>query len=294
MKSIYPPTSPGQDEDRGLAVLLPEVREPAVLHVQGRGGAGEAHPQDPLPRVQHPVRRGPDDRRGKGVGALSAPGPSRPLEALSCPRRISRPDGRHRGHGAGPHRALRRGPGRRDHHPEGGHEGGGPDRDGDREVRRDPGRLPRDRGYGHRREGPVPELQGAEGLRPEQPRADHRREGHQNINGRDHLQGIRKPEAHQLRVPSWSSGGRSMDKEERLKTILDVLDQLAEDTSVPRNIRRGATEAKNRLVKKEDALDLRVQSAIVIMDDLANDPNLPLHGRTQIWNIISALETVKP
>ena len=84
-----------------------------------------------------------------------------------------------------------------------------------------------------------------------------------------------------------------MDIDGKLKQVMDVLDQLAEDTSVPRNIRRGATDAKARLVKKEDALDLRVQSAIMIMDDLANDPNLPLHGRTQIWNIISQLETVK-
>jgi uncharacterized protein (UPF0147 family) len=29
------------------------------------------------------------------------------------------------------------------------------------------------------------------------------------------------------------------------------------------------------------------------MDDLANDPNIPLHGRTLIWNVISQLETVK-
>ena len=85
-----------------------------------------------------------------------------------------------------------------------------------------------------------------------------------------------------------------MDLEGRIKSIIEVLDQLSEDTSVPRNIRRGASDAKTRLLKKEDALDLRVQSAIMIMDDLANDPNLPLHGRTQIWNIISALETVKP
>ena len=31
-----------------------------------------------------------------------------------------------------------------------------------------------------------------------------------------------------------------MDSEVKLKQIVDVLDQLAEDTSVPRNIRRGA------------------------------------------------------
>ena len=84
-----------------------------------------------------------------------------------------------------------------------------------------------------------------------------------------------------------------MDVETRLKQIMEVLDQLADDTSVPRNIRRGATEAKERLQQKSEALDIRSASAIMILDELANDPNIPLHGRTLIWNIISQLETVK-
>jgi len=84
-----------------------------------------------------------------------------------------------------------------------------------------------------------------------------------------------------------------MDTTDKLKQIMDVLDQISEDTSVPRNIRRGASDAKARLTKKDEALDLRVTSAIMIMDDLANDPNIPLHGRTLIWNIISQLETVR-
>src|SRR6266581_302717 len=79
----------------------------------------------------------------------------------------------------------------------------------------------------------------------------------------------------------------------KFEVIQDVFDQIAEDTSVPRNIRRGASEAKARLAKKNEALDLRVTSAIMIMDDLANDPNIPLHGRTLIWNVISQLETVR-
>ena len=83
-----------------------------------------------------------------------------------------------------------------------------------------------------------------------------------------------------------------MSSEDRVKQIVAVLDQLAEDTTVPRNIRRGATDAKAYLMKSE-ALDVRVASAIMILDDLANDPNIPLHGRTQIWNLISQLETVK-
>ena len=79
----------------------------------------------------------------------------------------------------------------------------------------------------------------------------------------------------------------------KLKQILDVLDQLAEDTSVPRNIRRGATDAKGRLLQTDEAMDVKAASATSILDELANDPNIPLHGRTLIWNIISQLETVK-
>ncbi len=79
----------------------------------------------------------------------------------------------------------------------------------------------------------------------------------------------------------------------RLKQVMDVLDQLAEDTSVPRNIRRGATDAKERLLQQNEAMDVKAASAIFILDELANDPNIPLHGRTLIWNIISQLETIK-
>ncbi len=85
-----------------------------------------------------------------------------------------------------------------------------------------------------------------------------------------------------------------MDINAKLTQVIDVLDQLSGDTSVPRNIRRGAADAKTRLLKTNEPLDVRVAGAISIMDDLANDPNIPLHGRTLIWNIISQLETVKP
>jgi len=84
-----------------------------------------------------------------------------------------------------------------------------------------------------------------------------------------------------------------MDTETKIKQISIILDQLAEDTSVPRNIRRGAVNAKELLLKSKDELDVRIASAIFILDELANDPNIPLHGRTLIWNIISQLETIK-
>ena len=84
-----------------------------------------------------------------------------------------------------------------------------------------------------------------------------------------------------------------MDGEEKLKQISKILDQLAEDTSVPRNIRRGAKESQELLLKSSEALDIRTFTVISKLDELANDPNIPLHGRTLIWNIISELESIK-
>jgi len=78
----------------------------------------------------------------------------------------------------------------------------------------------------------------------------------------------------------------------KVRQITEVLDQLAEDTSVPRNIRRGAKQAKDLLLGQKEALDVRAASATFILDELANDPNIPLHGRTLIWNVMSQLETV--
>lgn len=82
------------------------------------------------------------------------------------------------------------------------------------------------------------------------------------------------------------------DAKTKLKQIIDVLDQLSDDSSVPRNIRRGATEAKARLNQDGEAMDVRVAGAIGKLDDLANDPNIPMHGRTVIYRIISELENL--
>ena len=69
--------------------------------------------------------------------------------------------------------------------------------------------------------------------------------------------------------------------------------RVADDTSVPRNIRRAAAEARNALLKKEGDAMVKMSSAILILDEISNDPNMPVHTRTAIWNAISVLETIK-
>ncbi|MCI4354103.1 MAG: UPF0147 family protein [Thermoplasmata archaeon] len=78
---------------------------------------------------------------------------------------------------------------------------------------------------------------------------------------------------------------------ERLQRIVETLVQLSDDSSVPRNVRRGALSAKEELTKLKSPMDVRIASAVYVLDDLANDPNIPTHGRTAIWTIVSSLES---
>ena len=84
-----------------------------------------------------------------------------------------------------------------------------------------------------------------------------------------------------------------MDPEKALNQISSFLSEIAEDNTIPRNIRRGAQEAATQwLLNRSKPVDVRIFSAIKIMDDLADDPNIPMHARTMIYNIITQLETV--
>jgi len=75
-------------------------------------------------------------------------------------------------------------------------------------------------------------------------------------------------------------------------SIIDFLDQLLADTSVPRNVRAAISRAKDKLSANEPASS-RAGGAIYALDEVSNDINLPMHARTMIWNILSELEGMK-
>ncbi len=80
--------------------------------------------------------------------------------------------------------------------------------------------------------------------------------------------------------------------DDKVKQIVEVLNQVVKDTSVPRNIRRGAEEARDLLLKEDVDIKNRASSALYILEEISNDRNLPLHARTVIWNVASELETL--
>lgn len=80
--------------------------------------------------------------------------------------------------------------------------------------------------------------------------------------------------------------------EEEIAEIIGMIDNLLQDFSVPRNVRKALEEAKNRLVGNEE-LGVRISAAVYAIEKVSEDVNLPAHARTQLWAVLSALEGVK-
>ncbi|WFN35367.1 UPF0147 family protein [Methanogenium sp. S4BF] len=82
------------------------------------------------------------------------------------------------------------------------------------------------------------------------------------------------------------------DPEVTIKNCVMMLQQMMEDNTIPRNIRRVADDTRKVLINDSQQLGLRAATAISIIDEISNDPNMPVHARTRIWELVSQLETI--
>jgi hypothetical protein len=80
--------------------------------------------------------------------------------------------------------------------------------------------------------------------------------------------------------------------DETIQICIQMLQNISEDSTIPRNIRRAADSTKSILLNKSQSIGLRAATAISMIDEVSNDPNMPVHARTRIWELVSQLETV--
>ncbi len=80
--------------------------------------------------------------------------------------------------------------------------------------------------------------------------------------------------------------------EQKVKAIIEMIDSVLEDTSVPKNIRKALSDAKGRLNGSEEVI-VKVSAAIYLIEPVSEDVKMPALARCQIWAIISALESIK-
>ena len=75
-----------------------------------------------------------------------------------------------------------------------------------------------------------------------------------------------------------------------LDNILIQLEELKNDRRVPKNVRSSVEKTQEELQKNDENMDVKLNTAISILDEVSNDTNIQPFTRTQIWNLVSMLE----
>ena len=78
-----------------------------------------------------------------------------------------------------------------------------------------------------------------------------------------------------------------------LEGVIKMLDEILEERGVPKNIKRAIQESKNYLINGEMQPEVKISAAIHCLDEITNDPNMPIYVRTKVWNIMSILEQIR-
>ena len=83
-----------------------------------------------------------------------------------------------------------------------------------------------------------------------------------------------------------------MSSEELTSETIEQLQELEEDTNIPKNIKTKIKSITN-ILKGDTELSIKVNKALNELDEISNDPNLEAYTRTQIWHVVSNLESKK-
>ena len=79
----------------------------------------------------------------------------------------------------------------------------------------------------------------------------------------------------------------------KLSQAKQILNMIADDNTTPRNIRRTAKTASDMLEDEKLSIAARAANAISLLEEISQDPNMPMYSRTRIWNAISVLEGIR-
>ena len=79
----------------------------------------------------------------------------------------------------------------------------------------------------------------------------------------------------------------------KLGQAKQILNMIADDNTTPRNIRRTAKNAADMLDDESLSIAARAANSIAVLEEISQDPNMPMYSRTRIWNAISVLEGIR-
>ncbi len=89
------------------------------------------------------------------------------------------------------------------------------------------------------------------------------------------------------------SAKKKKENLEKLERAIATLQQIADSTITPRNIRKMVKDAITMLQDEETSIAVRAANAISLLDEVSQDPNMPSFSRVTIWSAVSILESIR-
>jgi uncharacterized protein (UPF0147 family) len=77
-----------------------------------------------------------------------------------------------------------------------------------------------------------------------------------------------------------------------MENAITTLNELREESTTPKNIKEKIQNIIAILQSTEDEVSIKKSKAIEILEQISNENNIQPFLRTQIWNVVSILETL--
>ncbi len=84
-----------------------------------------------------------------------------------------------------------------------------------------------------------------------------------------------------------------VQNKQSMKEAIDTLNQIVSSNSTPKTIKKSLTDLIVDLDDSKYSLSVRAANTISLLDDVTQDPNMPSYVRTQLWQAVSKLESIR-
>ena len=86
---------------------------------------------------------------------------------------------------------------------------------------------------------------------------------------------------------------KQQENDAKLTKAVTSLQQIVDSNITPRNIRKIVKDSVTMLQDVKLSLAVRAANAVSMLDEVAQDPNMPSFARVTLWSAVSELESIR-
>jgi uncharacterized protein len=86
---------------------------------------------------------------------------------------------------------------------------------------------------------------------------------------------------------------KQQENDAKLSKATVSLTQISDSNITPRNIRKIVKDSITMLQDAKQSVAVRAANAISLLDEVAQDPNMPSFARVTLWSAVSNLESIR-